>query len=418
MGADRRASLRLAGTAFLWSRLLVFGAAAYAVLGLTPSPQAVAYANFPFDFWGAIHPFADGWLGSWANVVGSSLARWDAAWYLELARDGYAPDAAATDDGRRPAFFPLYPFLVRALAGFSGSEAAIMVAAYAVSAAASVTALYLLHRLTQLELDRAAADAAVVLLAVFPSSYFLAAPYAESLLLALSIGSVYAARLDRWALASLLAAGAALTRPTGMLLGVLLGLLYLRRRRPAPDVLWLLAIPAAVAAFSLYLDRAVGEPFAWLTSQGDAWSRPFVAPFAAVWEGIEAGYDALKAIGRGPVGAPEFGKAGDLGLQVHAGNLLLLAFLVAAAVAAVGVARRLPPAYGAFVVITLAAGLSSPNPSQPLVTLHRQLVVLFPIVMWAGWALSRRDRMLPAVAACSVALGVLTAQFATWHLLY
>ncbi len=65
---------------------------------------------------------------------------------------------------------------------------------------------------------------------------------------------------------------------------------------------------------------------------------------------------------------------------------MLLAFLLAALVAVVGVLRRLPLAYGAYVIAALALPLSYPVRAQPLMSLPRFLVVLFPLGIWlAAW---------------------------------
>ena len=61
-------------------------------------------------------------------------------------------------------------------------------------------ALVLLHRLVALDHDRAVARNAVLVTALFPMSFFFSAVYSESLFLALSVGAVYAARRERWAL--------------------------------------------------------------------------------------------------------------------------------------------------------------------------------------------------------------------------
>jgi hypothetical protein len=56
-----------------------------------------------------------GWLG---NALAAPAARWDAAWYLVIARYGYRPDLGPYTSSR-DAFFPLYPLAVRAI-GYSG----------------------------------------------------------------------------------------------------------------------------------------------------------------------------------------------------------------------------------------------------------------------------------------------------------
>jgi hypothetical protein len=96
-------------------------------------------------------------------------------------------------------------------------------------------------------------------------------------------------------------------------------------------------------------------------------------------------------------------------------NLMLFGFLALGAAALVGVFRRLPLAYGAYCLVALALPLSYPVAPQPLISLPRYEVVLFPLFMWAAWWISRRGWTVPAIAANAVLLGLFTAEFATWR---
>jgi hypothetical protein len=80
------------------------------------------------------------------------------------------------------------------------------------------------------------------------------------------------------------------------------------------------------------------------------------------------------------------------------------------------VLRTLPFAYGAYLITALALPLSYPVTTQPLMSLPRFLVVLFPLPMWlAAWLSAHRRARAPALI-CSVALlAFCSAQFATWH---
>jgi hypothetical protein len=68
------------------------------------------------------------------------------------------------------------------------------------------------------------------------------------------------------------------------------------------------------------------------------------------------------------------------------------------------------------VLAALALPLSYPVSSQPLMSLPRFLVVLFPLGMWlAAWLAARPQMQKPAVAVSALLMVFFAAQFATWH---
>src|SRR3954452_4297593 len=364
------AALRSAGLTFVWTRVLVLAVAlvAVAAFGVDARNEGL------FDSAGLTHPF----LGS----VLSPLARWDAVWYLGIAHGGYS--------GASSAFFPLYPLLVRAFA-VRGSPAALLVSAYFVSLASLFGALWVMHRLAALELgSEAVARSAVLLLAVFPGALWFGAPYSESLFLLLSVGAFYAARTGRWWLAGALAGLAAATRSAGIVLVVpLLVLWWKSRPRRAAAVGWLALAPLGLAAYSLYLALAVGDGFAYLHLQ-DVWFRSFAGPFGGVWDGAVAAWDGLRQGVSGSRTHVYFTAAGGDPIDVGWHNLELFGFLLLGLVGVVGVLRRLPLAYGAYVLAALALPLSFPVGPQPLMSLPRFLAVLSPLFVWLALAVHTR----------------------------
>ena len=109
--------------------------------------------------------------------------RWDASHYFTLAENGYA----AEGEGRFSiVFYPLYPWLVRAVAFVCRSYFG---AALLVSGVASVCAALLFRRLVELDHPAKVARLAVWFLFIFPTAYFLHIGYTESLFLALVLGS-------------------------------------------------------------------------------------------------------------------------------------------------------------------------------------------------------------------------------------
>jgi hypothetical protein len=76
----------------------------------------------------------------------------------------------------------------------------------------------------------------------------------------------------------------------------------------------------------------------------------------------------------------------------------------------------MPLAYGAYVIVALALPLSYPVSSEPLMSLPRFLVVLFPLSIWfAAWLAAHPRAQRPALACSGLLMALFVAQFATWH---
>jgi hypothetical protein len=389
----------------LWlSRLLVWAAAIAAVAAFGLSARASA-----FDPAGLTSPF-----GATGNLLAAPLGRWDSVWFLAIADGGYG-------GGAREAFFPLYPLLVRIAGAPLGSP---LIGGALLSTGLLGVALVLLHRLVALDHDRAVARNAVLVTALFPMSFFFSAVYSESLFLALSIGAVYAARREWWAWAGALGMLAAATRSAGVLLLVPLAMIYLwdagrpslRARRPLrPDALWLALVPLGLALYCALLALGGHDALAPFHAQA-VWFRSFAGPFAGAWDGLVAAWQGARQLlsgAREPVYFTAWGGDPFLGAR-H--NLELFAWLVLTVAATVGVLRRLPAAYGAYVVAALALPLSYPVAPQPLMSLPRFVAVLFPLAIWlAVWMTGRAARERLVLAAFAAGLAVYTAIFATWH---
>ena len=433
----RAQALSASVRALLWSRALVWAAGSGTLLMLGYGPLRKA-----FDPPGLTRGF--GWLG---DLLAGPAARWDASWYLVIAQHGYRPDLGSAT-AARAAFFPLYPLL---LGGVSRLGAAPVVAGVLLSTAALALALYGVHRLTMLELaDAGAARLAVLVIAFAPMAFYLSAVYSESLYLALSIGVFWYARQGRWALAGALGGLAAATRSTGLLLLLPALMLYLygpradaaddcargrTRREPrlagarlagalsrlAPryrlrrEVLWLALIPAGALMFMGYLALSGANALLPFDSQA-LWERHFAGPYVGVWDGLAAAFAGARQLLSFQTQHVYFAVGGASPRIAAEHNLLLLAFLLAAIPALIGVLRRLAPAYGAYVIAALAMPLSYPVAAQPLMSLPRFLLVLFPLSMWLGaWLAERPRAQRPVLAVSALSMAFFGAQFATWH---
>jgi hypothetical protein len=420
--------VRVAWQAFWPSRLVVLAAG---VLGV--HSFALARGSGSFDPARLTAPF--GYLG---NLLVSPFARWDSVWYLTIAHSGYDHQLARTE------FFPLYPLVMRWVGAVIGSE---LLAGILISCVAFMVALVLLYRLAALELGPQAARACVLLIAFSPMAWAFSAVYTESLFLALSLGCILRARSGSWGWAGVLGALAAATRAEGLTLLVPLTFMFLygprldrppldrpvqgwersvrgrvrglaRRLAPrfpiGPQLGWLLLVPAGFGAYLAGLALSSGQGLAPLHAHG-VWFRHFAGPFGGIWDGAVAAWDGLRQLIHGPAPPVYFHQAAGNPLVVAQQNVVLFAALIVALVALVGVFRRLPAVYGVYALVALALPLSYPVTPQPLQSISRYAVVIFPLFMWAGWWVSKRRITTPAVAALAVLLGVFTAEFATWR---
>jgi hypothetical protein len=439
----------------LWvSRLvvLVAGVGAVAAFG-------VGRARSAYDPPGVVSGF--GWLG---DLLAAPVARWDAVWYLVIAHAGYRPGLGFLAPART-AFFPLYPLGVR---GVSELGVPPIVAGVVLSLVAFAAALYGIHRLCALELGRLApehrtprphpgtggvgrlglgdpvprarsahsgevARLAVLVTALAPMAFFFSAVYSEALYLALSVGVFWCARQGRWAWAGALGALASATRSAGVVLVVPMLILYLYGPRedrepdfPARawwrpryalrrDLLWVAALPVGIAGYLAYLSLAGGDALMPFHAQ-QVWNRHFVGPFVGVWDGARAAFEGARQLLSFQRHHIYFTAAGGSPFVDAGHNLMLFAFLLAAVPLLVGVLRRLPLAYGAYVLAALALPLSYPVAPEPLMSLPRFEVVLFPLAMWAGAWLAARPRVrLPALVGSALAMAFFVGEFATWH---
>jgi Gpi18-like mannosyltransferase len=328
----------------------------------------------------------------WHNVV-TVWERFDGLWFLGIAAEGYVEGSG------NAAFFPLYPLAIRALGflliGHLG-------AALLISNAAFLGALVVLYLLTASEWGEGVARRSVLYLAVFPTAYFLFAPYSEPLFLLLALLAFWGARRGRWGVAGVAAALASATRSVGIVLvpALLIEALRVGRREGAKaavgPVLWSLLGAAGLLAYLGFWEGLSGD---WLAPARDQqnWQREFMLPWVTLWTGTR---EAFRWIGQYPGGY----------------HLLDWLLVVPALVAAGWVALRARASYALYAWASLLVPLSYPFPARPFLSVPRFLLVIFPLA-WAAasWAERRRGVHEVMVAASAAGLGIMTALFATWH---
>jgi hypothetical protein len=233
--------------------LLLFGVKSFQVLENRPVP---------------------GWLEIWN--------RWDAIHYLQIAQFGYSSASAL-----KAWFYPLLPWCIRAVAWVTGDY---LVSAFIVSGAALLVAAVLLRRLVELDYPADVARGAVWFFLIFPTAYFLHIGYTESLSLALALGSMLAARMERWWLAGLLGALCWMTRATGIVLVPTLAVeaahQFILTKRWRWRWLWIAIVPTGFGVYLLLNWKITGDPFAFLKMRKSLFHMSFSWPWVGIREAI------------------------------------------------------------------------------------------------------------------------------------
>lgn len=323
-----------------------------------------------------------------------ALSAWDAQWYLRIATEGYwwrGPEVQAPI-----AFFPLYPFLSRAVGLLLGD---LRWGFFVVTNVSFGAFLVYLYRLARRDFDAGTAERAVVYAAVFPAAFVLATFYTEALALALTTATLCYAREGRWRLAILLGFLAGLTRLPAALIVLPLAYEFWQQRGLRPGILALALVPLGTLAFAAYVGWLSGNPWTLLTFQQTAWFRQFVPP----WEMFRMAFERVTWPRTHYVVAIA---------SLDFGSMVLFTLLT------LSMLWRMPRSYALYAFPTLflvVSSIISPDKAPPTASVSRYLMAIFPAFI----ALARltANPFLDQMVRWSFALlmGVFAIYFVTLH---
>lgn len=315
--------------------------------------------------------------------------RWDVLHYQAIAERGYA----AFDTSLFTP--PLYPFLMR-LTGilFNGNTLLGGMIVSLLFCAASFAAFY---SLAKFELgDEPQARRVLLYLAIFPTAFFLFAPYTESLFMLGSVLCLLNLRRSNWVWAGVWGALAASARLTGAVMFIpALWAAWVTWRESNKLSAWL--APSMIAAASLAFPL-----YAWL-----GLGHSILAPFEAQSQRFHGGFtfpgiNIIKAIQQVILGNFPITNALDV--------ILTLIFLVLGFV----VWKQLPRIYGIYHFAFMALYLTRIADVYPLLSMARYVLALFPAFL----VLARygENPVINRIIVYGSTLGALflSAQFALW----
>jgi hypothetical protein len=210
--------------------------------------------------------------------------RWDTGHYEYIASNGYDLSTA------NPAFFPLYPMLMRALDPVLPGQ--MLAASLIIASIACIAALAVFTRLAEDLFDVSTGQRTALYLIASPFGFYLVAGYNESLFVALCVASMYCMRKGYWWYAGAFGAFASATRYFGAALALAFVIEYLRQRdwdlrRLWWDALAVLLVPAGLIAYMVYSARTFGNPLEFAELQQSNWGHRFSAPWTSIIESVK-----------------------------------------------------------------------------------------------------------------------------------
>lgn len=193
---------------------------------------------------------------SWANFDGEH--------YLSISIHGYK--------FLEQAFFPVYPMLMSFFAKpFATDSFSLLlfstISGSLISNFAFFLALLFLWELIRIDFSKKIAFLTIILLLVFPTSFYFGAVYNESLFLLLAVTSFYFARKRSWFFAGVFGAISSATRIFGLIIFPSLLLEAWRQKAKISVFLWIFFIPSGLLIYMLYQWVAFGDPLLYYKLQ-------------------------------------------------------------------------------------------------------------------------------------------------------
>lgn len=357
--------------AFL-SRVTVFYASYYRVTrqGILSSVAAAPLRDPKYTE--ALHGLAGKLFDPWAH--------WDGVWFVRIASEGYTyPHSEA--------FFPLYPFLMRAVSHVTGGN--YVLAGIAISLVAYALSMVVLYKLVRPLFGASVAAWSVAFISWFPTSVVFSAVYSESLFLLLTVASLWFATRRLWWAAGLAGLFAALTRNSGVLLVFPLVLLYGREcgwswRRPELrwprelSLAWIVLTPVGLLIYMTYLKLKFGSWMMFSTAE-TFWRRHLSDPVSTLVRGYRDAARAFDQLADAEKSLIHWLQPGHPGQDIVVFYVAPFAALAFAVVVLALAARRLPVAYTTWAILGLLLALCYPTVRWPMYSLHRFVLVLFPV---------------------------------------
>lgn len=285
--------------------------------------------------------------GSFDNDFLKSFANWDGGHFLGIAKYGYS-------EKFQYAFFPLYPIAVKL---FTQITKNFFLSGILISVVSSFLGFQILYKLISLEFDKKIAEKVVLLMLIFPTSFYFLTAYSEGLFFFLVVSTFYFLRSKKFLLATIFAILTSTTRLVGLalVLGVLVEVIAIYGLNKKT---WMVILaPVGFLIYSIYLYLNLGDPFYFIFAENH-WQRSIMVPVMGFWETIN-----------------NLSKSGFISNNFN--SFLDLIFAIFGVGFSIRTFRFLSPSYCVYALVSILLPIFTPT----LSSIPRFLLPIFPIFL-------------------------------------
>lgn len=332
--------------------------------------------------------------------------RWDSAHYINIAENGYT---GAVENGEHIflVFYPLYPWLIKLVSLFVGDY---RLAGILISVFCYAVGSVFFYKIIEKEYNAEAAKNGLLLISIFPFSFFFGSIATESLFFAVTTLFLYYLRRHEWNKVALFGFLACLTKVQGILLAfsVLAELFYFKRgfvllkKKKWKSFFRRIIRPGMISAFMLggifiYLFinyRVEGDPFRFMYYQKNHWGNAL----CPIWE--TAGYLIRYVINDWHT---------STGMSLWVPEMII--FLCYPAMILYGIRKKIRPMYSVYLIAFFLLTYSS----TWLISGGRYTVSAFPVFMLGGEWLSKHEKAkIPLTVILSMLFMIYFIGYYSW----
>jgi Gpi18-like mannosyltransferase len=211
-------------------------------------------------------------LGRGQAVI-PAMVQYDSGHYIAIAEHGYKFDYNA-------AFLPLFPLSIRLATYFINN---IQLAALAIDWIFLILAVLIFYKFIKFEIDKNKLNISpwlvLGLISIFPTSFYFAIPYTESLFLLLTASAFYFYNKNKYIYSSVFAFLASLTKYLGVVFALFILIdLIIKKKDKLIKIIPLVFSGLGFITYMIFLNNSYGNPLEFLKAE-KYWGRDYGSIF-------------------------------------------------------------------------------------------------------------------------------------------